>query len=421
MFEASSVYGIWYTISLEHREPVFRISMNLLEYQAKQALKRQGLTIPKGVVIQHPDDVADAIVGIDSAFWMMKAQIRAGERADHGGIVRADNITGAHAIAQHMLGSRLKTPQTAQDGDLVSEVLIEAGCPPVRELYLAALVNPANADISIVASPVGGSVVREIELASMLADSNIIKLQLGIDEAPGDLHFATLIDELSIEASGEKEFSNILSSVVKILRSCDAMLVEINPLAILEDGSFVCLDCKISIDDNALHRQDWISATRVDSDDRRASRAASGFNFENLDGDIASIATGAGLALATNDFLIDHRFKPANFLDLPPGASKDTVATAVRTVFDYSEPAALVVNARAGGFTSLAVIADGIAAANAVIANTPVVVHFAGSGRVQAWQQLQSAGLRLSRVEKFADLPAVLTDIIKSESRHADR
>lgn len=385
--------------------------MNLLEHQAKDLLHSYGLTIPVGVVVHDSDKATAAFDALNSPFCMVKAQIRAGERAAGGGIHRVDNATGAEVVTAALLGTQLTTPQTPPEGLPVETILIESGCAAARELYLALLLEPADGQLLALAAPVGGSVVRDTDLPERLSAPNhdvahvVLPLEPGIDQRALD----KLADVLLLETTQRPAFNALMDGLHRAFLERDATLLEVNPLAVTEDGQFVCLDVKLSIDDNAAFRQPWLKD--IDSQPRNSARRVDdGFNLEPLGGNVGCIVTGAGLALATMDLLDDHQLAAANFLDLPPGARVDDIAQAVKRIIEDSKVDRLLIHGIAGGFTRCDSVAAGIASAaqTSRLRDLPLVVRFAGAGHANAWQLLRNAGITFERINHLSEIGPAL-------------
>jgi len=400
--------------------------MNLLEYQAKTLMHEFGLPIPNGVVVQKTDEAAAAFNRLDAPFCMVKAQIRAGQRAAGGGIHRADNATACEVLTSSLLGSRLVTPQTSPQGLIVDNVLIESGCQAARELYLALLLDPASGELVALAAPVGGSVVGDTELPERLSAPSHDVAHLSLPLTPGiDASTLTeLADVLLLDKEQRPAFGALMDGLHRAFIERDAMLLEVNPLAVTEDGQLCCLDVKLSIDDNASYRQPWLkdldssstsAAGESDATDSapssRARRVDDGFNLEPLGGNVGCIVTGAGLALATMDLLDDYGMAAANFLDLPPGARVADISRAVSQICADPGVDRILIHGVNGGFTRCDSVAEGVAdsARHSRIADLPIVVRFAGAGHANACQLLTNAGLKFTRIDELADIgPALI-------------
>lgn len=385
--------------------------MNLLEHQAKDLLHGYGLPIPVGVVVHESNQAPSAFNALNSPFCMVKAQIRAGERAAGGGIHRVDNATGAEVVTAALLGTQLVTPQTPPEGLPVEKILIESGCQAARELYLALLLEPANGQLLALAAPVGGSVVRDTDLPERLSAPSrdvahvVLPLDPGIDQSALD----DLANVLELERTQRPAFNALMDGLHRAFLERDATLLEVNPLAVTSSGQFVCLDVKLSIDDNATFRQPWLGDIDA-SPAKSARRVDDGFNLEPLGGNVGCIVTGAGLALATMDLLDDHNLKAANFLDLPPGARVDDIARAVTRIVEDSKVDCLLIHGIAGGFTRCDSVAAGVASAaqNSRLHDLPMVVRFAGAGHSNAWQLLRNAGLAFERANEIGEIGPAL-------------
>ncbi|MDH3380860.1 MAG: ADP-forming succinate--CoA ligase subunit beta, partial [Gammaproteobacteria bacterium] len=317
--------------------------MNIHEYQAKQLLARYGLAVPDGGVATTPDDAEAVAIRVGGEFWAVKAQVHAGARGQAGGVKLAHSSQEVAKLATSMLGSYLVTTQTAPKGSRVNHVYIERGCKIDRELFLSVVVDPRTASVTALASRKGGADVEQV--AAALPEAIVRKV---LPARPGvPVHAATeLAAHLGLAGEQVGAFQTVLDGVQRAFVELDATLIEVNPLALTTEGELVCLDIKMAFDDNALFRHPDIEQLRDERDELDfLERERFGFNYVQLNGDVGCLVTGAGLALATIDLVKVHGGEPANFLDLPPVATRLHVAAAFRQILANSNVKAILINA----------------------------------------------------------------------------
>ncbi len=386
--------------------------MFVQEYQAKRLLSRYGFSFPPGDVAFSTAEASSVAERIAAEAWVVKAQILAGDRGRFGGIKMVSSVSAAVAETQALLGSILVTPQTGERGIKVDAVYIERSVKIERELYLAILLDRFQRKLVLLGSPLGGAGIE-----SVLAEQpdTLQRLSMSIDNAPDD-------DELRRFASGMDLNDALLDQYVQICRGLhqsvnelDALSIELNPLAIVDGNRLACLDVKMEIDDNAMFRhEDYAEIRARNRFDDRKLRAQSGYNYIRLDGDIGLLVGGAGLALATMDLLKLHEMEPANFLDLPPIASRSDVADACQTVLESPSVKALFVNAVGGGLTHCDTIAEGLITAHKKARITcPVVVRFAGTKREHGLTLLRNSRMPF----QFADTMGEAIEILLRNMR----
>lgn len=376
--------------------------MNLHEYQAKSLLQRYGLPTPVGAVANSSESARDAAAKIDSNAWVVKAQIHAGGRGKAGGVKLVKSIAEVEASAAALLGKQLVTYQNAPDGQMVSQVLIEETLPIARELYLSMLVDRSLARVVVVASAAGGMDIEEIA-----TNHPEQILQEVCDPLNGLVDFQARNLAFKLALSGEQitAFTQLLKGLYKLFKENDLALLEINPLIVTSDGKLVALDCKMSVDDNALYRQKSLSAQRdwSQEDAKEAVAHAAALNYIALNGDIGCMVNGAGLAMATMDLIKLHGGMPANFLDVGGGASAETVTKAFKIILADHNVKAILVNIF-GGIMRCDIIAEGIITAVKEVGMTiPVAVRLEGTNVDLGKQMLRESGLNIISAENLTD------------------
>lgn len=376
--------------------------MNLHEYQAKSLLQLYGLPTPNGIVANSPETARNAAEKIDSNAWVVKAQIHAGGRGKAGGVKLVKSVAEVGATATALLGKQLITYQNAPDGQMVNQVLIEETLPIARELYLSMLVDRSLERVVVVASSAGGMDIEEIA-----ANHPEQILQEVCDPLNGLVDFQARNLAFKLGLSSEKigAFSKLLKGLYKLFKENDLALLEINPLIVTADGSLVALDCKMSVDDNALYRQKNLSAQRdwSQEDAKEAVAHEAGLNYIALNGNIGCMVNGAGLAMATMDLIKLHGGMPANFLDVGGGASAETVTKAFKIILADNNVKAILVNIF-GGIMRCDIIAEGIiTAVKEVGMLIPVVVRLEGTNVDLGKQMLRESGLNIISAENLTD------------------
>ncbi len=325
--------------------------MNLHEYQAKNLLKQYGVPTPIGGVAGDASTAATTAKNINSeqyrGQYVVKAQIHAGGRGKAGGVKVLNSLDEVEAYAKNLLGNTLVTYQNAPDGQLVSQVLVEETLPIARELYLSMLVDRAHERIVVVASSAGGMDIEEIA-----AHHPEQILQEVCDPLNGLMDYQARNLAFALDLSGEQiaAFTKLLKGCYKLFKENDLALLEINPLIVSAEvkdgGKLVALDCKMSVDDNALYRQKVLSELRdlSQEDAKEAAAHAAGINYIALNGNIGCMVNGAGLAMATMDLIKLHGGAPANFLDVGGGATAETVTKAFKIILADTNVKAILVN-----------------------------------------------------------------------------
>jgi len=364
--------------------------MNIHEYQAKQLFTTYGITIPSGKMAETSGQALEAAREIDSQKWIIKAQIHAGGRGKGGGVKIASSIEDVKTIAENMLGMRLVTHQTGPKGKLVQKIYIEEVEPIKKEYYLG-LVLDRKAEMPVmIASTEGG---MEIEKVAAEFPDKIIKVR--IDPLIGfrNFHGVELANELGLDKTQSRNFSKFARALYNLYKEKDASLIEINPLVLKEDDTFIALDAKINFDDNALFRHKDILEMRDLSEEEPTELEASSFNLNyiKLDGNVGCMVNGAGLAMSTMDIIKIKGGEPSNFLDVGGDASAETVAKGFEIILRDKNVKAIFVNIF-GGIVRCDRIANGILdAAKEINVAVPVIVRLDGTNAKIAMEILQKA------------------------------
>ncbi len=376
--------------------------MNLHEYQSKALFAEYGVPVPQGRIAANEKEAAEAAKALGGKVWVVKAQVHAGGRGKAGGVKLARSFEEVASHAKEMLGRRLVTHQTGHDGLPIERVYVESGSDIERELYLSLLVDRASERIAIMASAAGG---MDIEQVAAETPEKILTVQLHPAAGLQPFHARRLAYGLGLEKAQQKELHDILVKLVKLFEECDASLVEINPLIVTKDGHVVALDAKINVEDNALFRQKRLAEMRDPSqEDERERRAHEhDLNYVSLEGDIACMVNGAGLAMATMDLIKLHGGEPANFLDVGGGATAARVKEAFNIILTNKKVKAILVNIF-GGIVRCDLIAEGvIAAIKEADVGVPVIVRLEGTNVDKGRKLIAESGFDVVAAENLKD------------------
>ena len=389
--------------------------MNLHEYQAKALLAQYGLPVPRSEVVRNADEGLAAAEFLGGNRWVVKAQVHAGGRGKAGGVRLVASKDELKQTIQDLIGKHLITYQTDAKGQPVSQVLIEEPSQIDKELYLSAVVDRSQQRVVIMASTEGGV---EIEEVANKTPEKI--LQIAINPLVGVQPYQArqLGFGLGLTSEQLKQFTQLLVGLGKMFVECDLSLLEINPLVITKAGNLICLDGKITIDDNALYRQSKLRALRdITQEDERENRAHQWeLNYIALEGDIGCMVNGAGLAMATMDLIKLNGGSPANFLDVGGGATQERVVEAFKIILSDAQVKGVLVNIF-GGIVRCDLIADGIIGAVAQVGiDVPVVVRLEGNNADLGAKKLAESGLNIIAATGFADAAKQIVDVVKKGS-----
>ena len=376
--------------------------MNLHEFQSKRLFADYGITVPRGIPAQSANAAVDAAKELGGALWVVKAQVHAGGRGKAGGVKLARTLDEVHDHADAMLGQVLVTHQTGPEGLPINTVYIEEGSDIDRELYLSMLVDREVGRISFIASAAGG---MDIEQVAAETPEKIFSIAVSPDAGLQDYQARQLAFGLELDKTQMRQFGDIVKKMYRLYVECDASLVEVNPLITTKTGDVVALDAKINIDSSALFRQPKLVELRDTSQEDEAERKAAqhDLNYVSLDGDIACMVNGAGLAMATMDLIKLHGGEPANFLDVGGGATAERVAAAFKLILSNTSVKAILVNIF-GGIVRCDLIAEGIiTAVREVGVSDPVVVRLEGTNVDKGRALLAESGLDIITADDLTD------------------
>ena len=383
--------------------------MNIHEYQAKELFQKFGVATPAGKVASTAEEAGQIAEELGGAGIVVKAQVHAGGRGKgtfkngfKGGVHVINTSAEARDIAGKMLGQTLVTHQTGPEGKLVSKVLIAKSVDIVKEYYFAILFDRGSSSHALIASTEGGMNIEEV---AEKTPEKIIKEFVSPAFGLQPYQARKVAADLGLTGKLAAQAAKLFLSLWNLYSKSDCSLVEVNPLAVTADDQVVALDAKFNFDDNALYRQKDVVAMRDTSEEDPREVAASefGLNYIGLDGNIACLVNGAGLAMSTMDIIKLHGGEPANFLDVGGGATKEQVAAAFKIILGDPNVKGILVNIF-GGIMDCDVIAHGIiAAAQEVALNIPLVVRLEGNNVEAGKATLAASGLAITSADGLTD------------------
>tara|TARA_R110002072_G_scaffold99983_7_gene220011 strand:+ start:12678 stop:13844 length:1167 start_codon:yes stop_codon:yes gene_type:complete len=376
--------------------------MNLHEYQAKQLFAEYGLPVSTGYACDTPEEAAAAADKIGGDMWVVKCQVHAGGRGKAGGVKLVKSKEEIKAFAANWLGKNLVTYQTDENGQPVTKILVENCTDIANELYLGAVVDRGSQRVVFMASTEGGV---EIETVAEETPELIHKAAIDPLVGPQPYQGRELAFKLGLKGEQIKQFVKVFMGLANMFNDHDFALLEINPLVITDEGNIHCLDGKIGVDGNALYRQPKIREMHDPSqeDEREADAAKWELNYVALDGNVGCMVNGAGLAMGTMDIVNLHGGKPANFLDVGGGATKERVAEAFKIILSDDNVKAVLVNIF-GGIVRCDMIAEGIiGAVKEVGVKVPVVVRLEGTNADLGREVLAKSDLDIIAATSLTD------------------
>lgn len=375
--------------------------MNLHEFQAKQLFQEYGIPVPEGYVVSSEDQVTDVLNKLGGNTWVTKTQVHAGGRGKAGGVMICKQQDEVHEFVSQWLGKTLVTYQSGAEGQPVNQMLIEHPCNIAEEFYLGMLLDRATSQIVFMASTAGG---MDIEEVARTEPGKIHTVQIHPATGLQSYHVRKLAFALGIGQLA-RELGQIMRGLYSLYTEKDLSLVEINPLVLTKEEHLLAIDAKINVDENALYRHADLEALRDASQEDEKEHQASqhGLNYVSLDGNIACMVNGAGLAMATMDLIKLHGGEPANFLDVGGGTTAEKVAEAFKLIISDKKVAAILVNIF-GGIVRCDLIAEGvIQAVKEVELSVPVVVRLEGTNVQLGRELLANSGLDIIAAEGLTD------------------
>jgi succinyl-CoA synthetase beta subunit len=386
--------------------------MNIHEYQAKVVLREFGVPVPRGLAAFSVAEAEKAAHQLGGPVWVVKAQIHAGGRGKAGGVKVVNSIEAVTREATRILGSTLVTHQTGPKGKVVNRLYIEEGSAIEKEFYLSALVDRVTSRVAFVVSTEGG---MDIEEVARERPEKI--LTFAVDPATGIMphHGRLLAQALRLSGDLARQAEGLLAKLHAAFVAKDMSLLEVNPLVVTKSGEIVCLDAKISFDDNALFRHADIVALRdiTEEDEKEIEASKYDLNYVALDGTIGCMVNGAGLAMATMDIIKLYGESPANFLDVGGSATKERVAAAFKIITSDPHVKGILVNIF-GGIMRCDVIAEGVVAAvKEVGLRVPLVVRLEGTNVDKGKEIIAASNLNVTSANDLDDAAQKIVHAVK--------
>ena len=376
--------------------------MNIHEHQAKQLLKKFGAIVPNGEACFTVQEVLEKAKKLNLKKYVLKAQIHAGGRGKAGGVKILDNLADLEKAANDLLGKKLVTHQTGPSGKEVKRLYLEEPSNIEKEFYLSCLIDRASSKIAFISSDQGG---MDIEEVAKNDPSKISTVKINFSGDIKDEDCKKIVQNFNLDNNAKLKCIKIIKSIYKTFISTDASLIEINPLILTKENNIVCLDAKISFDDNAIFKHPELLELRDlnEEDPTEIEASKHDLAYIKLDGTIGCMVNGAGLAMATMDIIKLHGQEPANFLDVGGGASKEKVSAAFKIILSDKNVKGILINIF-GGIMRCDVLAQGIVeAAKETKIDIPLVVRLAGTNSEEGKKILDESGLKIISASDLGD------------------
>ena len=386
--------------------------MNIHEHQAKEILKKYGAVVPEGVYALNVNELIEKVKNLKADKYVLKAQIHAGGRGKAGGVKIVDNIALLEEEAKKLFGKTLVTHQTGPSGREVKRLYVENASEIEEEFYLSCLVDRASAKIAFISSDQGGMNIEEVAVKS---PEKIITTKVDFNESISEEDCNKIIKIFDLDKDASKQAINLIKSIYKMFIDTDANLVEINPLILTKQNKIVCLDAKMTFDENALFKHPEIQKLRDFNEEEETEIEASKYDlaYIKLDGNIGCMVNGAGLAMATMDIIKLYGEEPANFLDVGGGASKEKVSAAFKIILSDKNVKGILINIF-GGIMRCDVLAQGVVdAAKEIKIKVPLVVRLAGTNFKEGKEILDNSGLEIISANDLSDAAKKIVEAIK--------
>ena len=386
--------------------------MNIHEYQAKNILKEFGANVPNGIIILSKDEIEKKAKKLNSKNLAIKAQIHAGGRGKAGGIKLVNNYKDLIEESRKLFGKILVTKQTGKQGKKVKRIYLEEISKIKKEFYLSCLIDRASSKIAFISSAEGGV---DIENVAKNNPKKITTVKMNLDKSVTEENIKKIIQPFILSKKSEKQTSDLIQIIYKILIEKDANLIEINPLILSEDDKILCLDAKINFDDNALYRHPDIAALKDPNEEDPTENEAKkhDLSYIKLDGTIGCMVNGAGLAMATLDIIKLYGAEPANFLDVGGGASKEKVSTAFKIILSDKNVKGVLINIF-GGIMRCDVLAQGVVeAAKETNLSVPLVVRLAGTNVELGKEILKKSNLKIIPASNLEEAAKKIVEVAR--------
>ena len=386
--------------------------MNIHEYQAKNILKEFGANVPNGIIILSKDEIEKKAKKLNSKNLVIKAQIHAGGRGKAGGIKLVNNYKDLIEESRKLFDKILVTKQTGKQGKKVKRIYLEEISKIKKEFYLSCLIDRASSKIAFISSAEGGV---DIENVAKNNPQKITTVKMNLDKSVTEENIKKIISPFVLSKGSEKQTSELIQIIYKILIEKDANLIEINPLILSEDDKILCLDAKINFDDNALYRHPDIASLKDPNEEDPTENEAKkhDLSYIKLDGTIGCMVNGAGLAMATLDIIKLYGAEPANFLDVGGGASKEKVSAAFKIILSDKNVKGVLINIF-GGIMRCDVLAQGVVeAAKEIQLSVPLVVRLAGTNVELGKEILKKSNLKIIPASNLEEAAKKIVEIAK--------
>tara|TARA_Y100000588_G_scaffold91923_1_gene99342 strand:+ start:129 stop:1289 length:1161 start_codon:yes stop_codon:yes gene_type:complete len=386
--------------------------MNIHEHQAKQILKKYGANVPNGVFGFTANEVIAKAKSLKTDKYVLKAQIHSGGRGKAGGVKILKNIDELNKAAQELLGKTLVTHQTGKQGKKVKRLYVEESSNIKKEFYLSCLVDRSSSKIAFISSDQGGMDIEEVAKKN---PKKIVTTKIDLEKKISNENCEKIIKVFNLDNNSKIQAIDLIKSIYKLFVDLDVSLVEINPLILTQENKIVCLDAKVSFDDNALFKHPEILELKDLSEENLTEIEASKHDlaYIKLDGNIGCMVNGAGLAMATMDIIKLYGEEPANFLDVGGGASKEKVSAAFKIILSDKNVKGILINIF-GGIMRCDVLAQGVVeAAKEIKINVPLVVRLAGTKHEEGKKILDNSNLKIISASNLSNAAEKIVKAIK--------
>ena len=368
--------------------------MNIHEHQAKEILKKYGVSVPNGVFGLTVEELIEKSKSLKTEKYILKAQIHAGGRGKAGGVKILNSIKDLEEASKEMMGKKIITHQTGPEGKIVKRLYVEESSNIKKEFYLSCLIDRASSKVAFISSDQGGVDIEEV---AKKKPGKIITTKINYSEIISNEDCEKIINIFRLEKKSKEQGKNLIKSIYKMFLSTDASMVEINPLILTNEENLICLDAKVNFDDNALFKHPEILQLRDlnEEDPIEIEATKHDLSYIKLNGNIGCMVNGAGLAMATMDIIKLYGKEPANFLDVGGGATKEQVSAAFKIILSDKSVKGILINIF-GGIMRCDMLAEGIInAAKELEIRVPIVARLAGTNAEKGKKILEKSGLKI--------------------------
>ena len=368
--------------------------MNIHEHQAKEILKKYGVSVPNGIFGLTVEELIEKSKSLKTEKYILKAQIHAGGRGKAGGVKILNSIKDLEEASKEMMGKKIITHQTGPEGKIVKRLYVEESSNIKKEFYLSCLIDRASSKVAFISSDQGGVDIEEV---AKKKPWKIITTKINYSEIISNEDCEKIINIFRLEEKSKEQGKNLIKSIYKMFLSTDASMVEINPLILTNEENLICLDAKVNFDDNALFKHPEILQLRDlnEEDPIEIEATKHDLSYIKLNGNIGCMVNGAGLAMATMDIIKLYGKEPANFLDVGGGATKEQVSAAFKIILSDKSVKGILINIF-GGIMRCDMLAEGIInAAKELEIRVPIVARLAGTNAEKGKKILEKSGLKI--------------------------